>query len=193
MDADKAKELLNKLTVAERIAVVAEDVASGQKRFASIATHDLAELLGIPQPEQPDDSWSRTIFAERRTLEEYVDLDNGILGEFPDMVNGFASDERIAAISAKCNAYAEGSIHSFDFLQPEERKRLLEQLEEKALERLRDNGIGCVGTYCVEHGEHELWFEGDIEDDGSCIDLRGPYDGVDGSGRDPDKWASTEL
>lgn len=193
MDADKAKELLNKLTVAERIAVVAEDVASGQKRFASIETHDLAELLGVPQPEQPDDSWSRTIFAERRTLEEYVDLDDGIVGEFPDMVNGFASDERIAAISAKCNAYAEGSIHSFDFLQPEERKRLLKQLEEKALERLRDNGIGCVGTYCVEHGEHELWFEGDIEDDGSCIDLKGPYDGIDGCGRDPEKWVSTEL
>ena len=81
MDADKAKEFLNELTVAERIAVVAEDVVSGQKRFASIETHDLAELLGIPQPEQPDDSWSRTIFAERRTLEEYVDLDNGILGD----------------------------------------------------------------------------------------------------------------
>ncbi len=193
MDADKAKEFLGGLSVEERIAAVAEDVASGKMYFASIEAHDLAELLGVPQPEQPDDSWSRTIFAERRTLEEYVDLDEGILGEIPDMVDGFASDERLAAISAKCNAHAEGSIHSFDFLQPEERKRLLEQLEEKALERLRDNGIGCVATYCVEHGDHELWFEGDIEDDGSCIDLRGPYDGVDGSGRNPDEWVSLDL
>lgn len=193
MDADKAKEFLGSLSVEERIAAVAEDVASGKKRFASIQAHDLAELLGVPQPEQPDDSWSRAIYAERQTLEEYIDLNDGILDEIPDMLDGCASAERIAAISAKCDAYAEGSIRSLDFLQPEERKYLVEQLEEKALERLRDNGIGCVATYCVEHGDHELWFEGDIEDDGSCIALRGPYDGVDGGGRDPDKWASTEL
>ena len=165
----------------------------GKKCFASIETHDLADLLDVPQPDQPDDSWSRTIYAERKTLEAYVDLDNGIISEIPNMLDGVSSAERIAAISARCDAYAEGSLHSFDFLRPEEHKRLLEQLDEKVLERLRDNGIGCVAIYYVEHGSNELWFEGDIEDDGSCIDLRGPYNGVDGSGRDPDKWVSMEL
>jgi hypothetical protein len=193
MDADKAKEFLNKLSLAERIVAVAEDVVSGKKCFASIETHDLADLLDVPQPDQPDDSWSRTIYAERKTLEEYVDLDDAIVTEIPDILNGFSSDERIAAVSAKCDAYAEGSIHSFDFLRPEEHKRLLEQLDEKVLERLRDNGIGCVAIYCVEHGDHELWFEGDIEDDGSCIDLRSPYDGVDGCSRDPEKWISLDI
>ena len=193
MDADKAKECLNKLSVAERIAAVAEDVVSGKKCFASIETHDLADLLDVPQPDQPDDSWSRTIYAERKTLEAYVDLDNGIISEIPNMLDGVSSAERIAAISARCDAYAEGSLHSFDFLRPEEHKRLLEKLDEKALERLRDNGIGCVAIYCVEHGSNELWFEGDIEDDGSCIDLRGPYDGVDGSERNSDEWISSDL
>ena len=193
MNADKAKEFLNKLSVEERIAAVAQDVTSGKKRFASIEAHDLAELLGVPQPEQPDDSWSCTIFAERQTLEEYVDLDDSILSEIPDMLEGSASKARVKTISAKCDAYAEGSIDSFDFLKPKERKCLLEQLEERELESLRDNGIGCVATYCVEHGDHELWFEGDIEDDGSCIDLRGPYDGVDGSGRDPKNWISLDV
>jgi hypothetical protein len=193
MKADKAKEFLRNLSVEERIAAVAKDVASGNRRFASIEAHDLAELLDVPQPDQPDDSWSRAIYAERQTLEEYVDLNDGILAEIPDMLGGGSSAERIAAISANCKAYAEGSIRSFDFLHPEERKYLREQFEEKALERLRDNGIGCVATYCVEQGDHELWFEGDIEDDGSCIDLKGPYDGVDGSGRDPEEWISSDL
>ena len=193
MDADKAKEFLNKISLEERIAAVAEDLASGKKRFASIEPHDLAELLGVPQPEQPDNSWSLTIYAERQTLEEYVDLDSGILGEIPEMLDGYASEKRSKTISTKCEAYADGSIDSFDFLKPRERALVLKKLEDRELEGLRDNGIGCVATYCLAHGSHELWFEGDIEGDGSCIDLRSPYDGVDGSGRNPDEWISYDL
>jgi hypothetical protein len=193
MKADKAKEFLSNLSVEERIAAVAQDVTSGKKCFASIEAHDLAELLGVPQPDQPDDSWSRTIYAERQTLEEYIDLNDGIIDEIPDILDGCASEKRIAAVAAKCQAYADGSIDSFDFLKPKERALILKELEERELESLRDNGIGCVATYSVEHGDHELWFEGDIEDDGSCIDLKGPYDGVDGSGRDPDEWISSDL
>jgi hypothetical protein len=49
-----------------------------------------------------------------------------------------------------------------------------------------------VATYSVSNDHTELWFEGDIEDDGSCIDLRGPYDGADGSGRDSLEWISLD-
>jgi hypothetical protein len=193
MKADKAKGFLSNLSVEERIAAVAKDVASGKKRFASIEAHDLAKLLGVPQPDQPDDSWSRTIYAERQTIEEYIDLDDGILDEIPYMLDGCASEKRIAAVAAKCKACADGSIDSFDFLKPKERALILKELEERELESRRDNGIGCVATYCVAHDDHELWFEGEIEDDGSCIYLKGPYDGVDGSGRDPEDWISSDL
>ena len=86
---------MSNLCVAERIAAVAEDVESEEQRFASIEVHDLAELLGVPQPEQPDESWSRTTYAERQTLEEYVDLDNSIVEEFPDWLPSKTTPERV--------------------------------------------------------------------------------------------------
>ena len=192
MRADEAKEFLSNLSVAERIAAVAEDVESDEQRFASIAAHDLAELLGVPQPEQPDDSWSRTTYAERQTLEEYVDLDNSIVEEFPDRLPSKTTPERVQSVRALCEDFVAGKRESLDFLTAKERACILEQLDEKRLQSQVDNGIGCVATYSVSNDHTELWFEGDIEDDGSCIDLRGPYDGADGSGRDPLEWISLD-
>ena len=102
LTADEAQEFLSNLCVAERIAAVAEDVESEEQRFASIEVHDLAELLGVPQPEQPDDSWSRTTYAERQTLEEYVDLDNSIVEEFPDRLPSKTTPKRVQSVRALC-------------------------------------------------------------------------------------------
>jgi len=120
-------------------------------------------------------------------------LNDGILEEFADMLTSGTPAERAQTVAEKCKAYAAGEIDSLDFLETKERECVSEQLEERELQRLMDNGIGGVATYCVRDGDHELWFEGEIEDDGSCIELKGPYDGIDGSGRDPNKWVSMEL
>lgn len=41
-------------------------------------------------------------------------------------------------------------------------------------------GWVIVRTCLVSPNEFELWFEGDIEDDGECIHIRTPYDYRDG-------------
>lgn len=193
MIAEKAIVFLEKLPFEERIRAVAEDVDSKKNEFAVLDAFTLAKLLEVPQPYQPDDTWSRATYAEKRTLEEYIDLDSSIVEEFADMLPGGTPPKRVQTVCEKSEAYAAGEIKSLNFLKAEERKCLLKQLEEKQLQRLMDNGIGCVATFCVRNDHYELWFEGDIEDDGSCIDLRGPYDGVDGSGRDPHEWISMDL
>jgi hypothetical protein len=193
MTAEKAKAFLESLALQERIRAVAEDVDSKKNEFAALDVFTLAELLEVPDPDQPGDSWSRSVYAEKRSLEEYVDLNAGILEEFSEMLPGGTSARRAQTVTEKCKAYAAGEIDSLDFLKPKERESILEQLEERDLQSLMDNGIGGVATYCVSDDENELWFEGEIEDDGSCIDLKGPYDGIDGCGRDPDEWVSTEL
>lgn len=193
MTADHAEEFLESLSLSERIRAVAKDVDSKKNEFAVLDAFNLAKLLEVPDPDQPGDSWSRAVYAEKRSLEEYVDLNDGILEEFAEMLPGGTSAKRAQTVTEKCEAFAAGEIGSLDFLKPREQQAILEQLEERELQSLMDNGIGGVATYCVSDDENELWFEGEIEDDGSCINLKGPYDGINGSGRDPDKWVSTEL
>jgi len=191
--AEKAKAFLENLPLEERIRAVAADVDSKTNELAVLDAFTLAELLEVPDPDQPGDSWGRAVYAKKRSLEEYVDLNDGILEEFADMLPGSASDERAQTVAEKCKAYAAGEIKSLDFLTVEERDYLLAHFAQRDLRRMMDNGIGGVATYCVSDDDHELWFEGEIEDDGSCIELKGPYDGIDGSGRDPNKWVSMEL
>jgi hypothetical protein len=193
MTAEKAKAFLENLPLEERIRVVGEDVETKKNKFAVLDAFTLAELLEVPEPDHPGDSWSREVYAEKRSLEDYVDLDSSVVEEFADMLPCGTSAKRVQAVAEKCAAYAAGKIDSLDFLKPKEQQSILEQLEERELQSRMDNGIGGVATYCVSDVDHELWFEGEIEDDGSCIDLKGPYDGIDGCGRDPDKWVSTEL
>ena len=64
------------------------------------------------------------------------------------------------------------------FLTPEEKKLIETALME---EELKDGEPFVVARTCIGSPKGvELWFEGDIEDDGDCIHVRTPYDYRDG-------------
>ncbi len=69
----------------------------------------------------------------------------------------------------------------FHFLTPGERELLEEAIGTEELEANQSNGLGCIARYSIETASgYSLSFEGDIEDDGTCITLRTPYDYRDG-------------
>ena len=58
-----------------------------------------------------------------------------------------------------------------------ERSRLEDAIAEKQMEANESNGMNCIATCSVESDSGAvLEFEGDVEDDGACINLRTPYD-----------------
>lgn len=63
-----------------------------------------------------------------------------------------------------------------DFLTKQERELLEDVIMEQQLETNESNGGNCIAHYCVSNHLVNLRFEAVIEDDGSCIDLRTPYD-----------------
>jgi hypothetical protein len=193
MTAEQAEAFLENLPLEDRIRAVGEDVYSKRNKFAKLDVFVLADLLEVPDPDRPGDDWSRSVYAEKRTLEEYIDLDSGLAEELADMLPSSTSPNRAEIVREKCEAYLAGEIDSLDFLNDQERECLIEQLGERDLQSMMDNGIGGVATYCVSDDDYELWFEGEIEDDGSCVYLKGPYDDIEGTGRDPDRWVSAQL
>ena len=71
--SDLLRELLA-VPLSERIERVANDVLLHQDKFRTLAAHDLAEALGVPQPECPSGDWSVTRYAKRQSVEEYAKL-----------------------------------------------------------------------------------------------------------------------
>ena len=69
---------------------------------------------------------------------------------------------------------------SFDFLTAKERAVVEDTIAQDRLEGVQSNGMNCVACYCVKRRRIELLFEGVIEDDGTCLDLKTPYDHRDG-------------
>ena len=51
-------------------------------------------------------------------------------------------------------------------LTEDERRGLTLHFAHEALESLQQNGLGCEAWYRLEAGGVELWFRGEIEDDG---------------------------
>ena len=67
-----------------------------------------------------------------------------------------------------------------------ERRGLTLHFAHEALESQQQNGLGCDAWYRLEAGAVELWFRGEIEDDGGCHVLHGPYQGVEAPSDDED-------
>ena len=172
------KELLGMDDDAKRIQVVADDVRSQADHFRGIYPHDLAEALGVPQPDCPAD-WKNICSAEILTLEErrdYLDEVSVLLHMIRDKID----PERFAIITNEAEQLEKVGSTQFDFLTKEEKHLLEVVLAESDLERNLENGIGTVALYSVGEGEDTLRFEGTIEDDGHCIELLTPYDFRDG-------------
>ena len=86
------------------------------------------------------------------------------------------SRERLERIRVECEAFDAGERSDFSFLSKSEQSQLAEILAREELQSMLENGVGCVASYCVTAGRVTLWFRAEIEDDGSCLFLEGPYE-----------------
>jgi hypothetical protein len=173
---DPLKNLLS-MPLEERIVAVGRDVRDKTDEFRKIDPHKLAEALGVPSTKQPNcDDWAFTHYARKQSLEEYAD-EYGCLSDCLSMIKGKVPVPLFESLLEKSSALDELQL---DFLTDEERREFEQALAFEQLKSNMENGICSVAHFSVTLAEHELEFEVDIEDDGSCIDLRTPYDHRDG-------------
>lgn len=177
----------------QRIIAVAEDLRSKEDRYAGIDAHDLAALLGVPFSESPGGpEWSFIKYVESFSLNDYLSVDNTFCTDAViEALSRAVPKSRIDEIFNKIEPI-EGYISSNDlsFLTEKENEVILDVLTQERLEAGWAPVIARFSTPTVEN--HVLHFEGDIEDDGTCIDLRTPYDYRDGRFADETNWARCE-
>jgi hypothetical protein len=167
-----------------RIVAVSKDVRSKADRFGKINAFELAEALKVPQPEMPSGEWTFTSYAEQKSLEEYVDA-GGEVSDILDWLVANVSPRRLVTLRKIFGAHiGSAASRSFEFLTSKERRCVEDIIAKRALEANQSNGMNCVASYCVSSGKVQLRFEADVEDDGSCVFLRTPYDERDGRFRD---------
>lgn len=172
---DALGELLA-MPMADRCAAVERDLSRQHPRYRSIPAHDLAEALGVDQPEQPGSGWKFTQYAEIVTVEEYAQ-NNSPASEVVYLIEGLVDTERFRRLLELSETLDDAEAPSFSFLLKREREALELVIAEQQLESNASNGICCVAHFSVKTPTGgDLEFEGDIEDDGACINLRTPYD-----------------
>ena len=165
------------MPLAERIAAVARDVRTKRDNFRQIAPHELAEALGVPELERPtDEQWSFTSYAWKQSLEEYAH-EYGRLSDVVYLMENKVSAQRFQTLVKKSSDLDD---LQFNFLTAEERQSFEEALAYEQLQSNIENGICCVAHHSIPASGGDLHFEAAIEDDGTCIDLRTPYDYRDG-------------
>lgn len=173
--AEALQELLA-LPMADRRAAVARDVRRRSPRYRDIPAHDLAEALGLPQPERPGSEWSFTRYAEIVTVEEYA-RSYSPASELVYLIESAVDAERFQRLLELSEPLDDAEAPSFSFLLKKERDALEQAIAQQQLESNSSNGMCCIARYSVKAPSgDDLEFEGDIEDDGACIDLRTPYD-----------------
>jgi hypothetical protein len=176
---DPLTELLA-MALTDRIKAVAKDVRSRKDRYAGIAAHELADALEVPEPERPTtNDWSMGCHVEIVSIEEYTKHFERP-SETVYCLEEKVSVERFEELKQKFDQVEAGTRKTFRFLTHEERDIAESAINEEKLLDMKENGLGGIATYCVEHDGVVLDFEGEMEDDGSCIILQTPYDGRDG-------------
>lgn len=174
-DASGLQTLLA-LPLCERREAVARDLRRQTPQFNAIPAHDLADALGVPEPWRPGGGWSFTRYAPIVSVEEYA-RDNSPASELVYMIEKTISAERFQQLLKHSESLDDSENPSFPFLTKVERSRLEQAIAEEQMEANASNGMNCIASCSVasESGA-VLEFEGDVEDDGTCIDLRTPYD-----------------
>jgi hypothetical protein len=191
-DTSPALMRLLSMSLMERIAAVARDIHSGADEFASIDPHDLAHALGVEQPEKPATGWNFASYAEKTSVEEQAENRGSVEG-FVDYLKGKVTEVRFKELKSRFDALEESGESEFSFLEDKEREIIQEALAEDDLEGNQSNGMNCIASYTVRGAEGvELNFEGLVEDDGGCVELRTPYDERDGKFHDFSNCATDE-
>jgi hypothetical protein len=185
------KNKLDELSVSDRIKVISEDVKSGKDTYKKIPAHDLAELLGIDNAWSPGDGWSFTRYVWKEPLAEYIDRCDP-RSEILVCLNGIVKDERFAAIEKIGEKFDETGEIDLAQLRKKEVCLIEEACAAHKLDQL-DGGTVIAHSSIMGPRRHRLRFEAFIEDDGSCVNLKSPFDDRDGSFTDlkdclTDQW-----
>lgn len=178
-DEGSLKELLSIIGVDERIRIIASDVRSQADRYRNIPPHELAEALGVPQPERPAE-WEFICSAPILPIEECATNWNPI-SELVYLIQDEIEPDRFTELVNRFEALDDLAEPTFIFLTTSEKQLLEKAIAEQQLQRNLDNGIGTIARYNLKSDEMMLSFEATIEDDGSCIYLLTPYDCRDGA------------
>ena len=102
---------------------------------------------------------------------------NSPASELVYLIEGAVTAERFQQLLKHSEPLDESDDPSFAFLTKVERSRLEDAIAEKQMEANESNGMNCIASCSVESASGAvLEFEGDVEDDGACINLRTPYD-----------------
>ena len=173
---EQALAELMKLDLDSRRDLVAGDVGKPSPRYSGISPHDLAEALGVPDADKPGPEWSFTRYAEIITVEEYA-MNNPPTSDVIYLIRDSTDPDRFAELLQLAKAQDDVDEPDFSFLTGTERSKLETIIAENQLEENCSNGMCCIGHFSVTtpSGDH-LSFEGEIEDDGDCINLLTPYD-----------------
>jgi hypothetical protein len=176
-----ALKTLLEMPIADRIRAIAEDVRTRRDRYKGIYAHDLANALGVPQPESPSKDWQFIRYAKKETVEAFA-LCFTPASEIVYLIEGKVPPERFKELLEKSAPLDDIEEPQFDFLTPDEREQLEDAIAADQLEGNESNGMNCLAEYSVDAPpDDELPFEAVVEDDGSCFILRAPYDYRDGT------------
>lgn len=173
-------DILLVMPLRQRIAAVANDVVSGSNKFFGIDAFDLADALGVPEPEQPSEDWTfKPYYAGCMTLEEY--FENSDETEILDMLLGWVDGVRGAMLREEFAKLDDDATQpSFSFLTIGERAYVDSRILELTLNAYEDDGLCRIATYTVKDGLIELTFEAEVNAAGVTVALRTPYDERDG-------------
>jgi hypothetical protein len=177
--SDQSEIDLEELSVPERIKAISDDVKSGKDTYKKISAHDLAKLLGIDNAWNPGDGWSFTRFVWKEPLAEYINrCDPG--SEVLACLKGTVKDERFSTIEKISEKFDEMGEIDLSQLRKKEIRLIEEACAVRNLDQL-DGGTVIAHSSIKGPRRHRLRFEAFIEDDGSCINLKSPYDDRDGN------------
>ena len=116
----------------------------------------------------------------KENIEEYAKC-NHPASELVYLIQSKVSAERFQALLNLSSNLDDDNEPDFHFLTPGERELLQEAIGHKNLTNNQENGMGCVARYSIQTDSgYALSFEAQIEDDGTCIYLKTPYDYRDG-------------
>jgi hypothetical protein len=141
---------------------------------------DLADALGVPEPEQPSEDWIfKPYYADCMTLEEY--FENSGETDILDMLLGFVDGVRGAMLKEEFAKLDDDITKpSFNFLTIGERAYVDARILELTLKAYEEDGLCRIATYTIKDGLIELTFEAEVNAAGITVALRTPYDERDG-------------
>jgi hypothetical protein len=172
---------LRDMNYRDRLNAIADDLISGKDRYCAIDPHQLAEFAGLTPPPL-DDSWTRIYYANRMGFEELIDNHDAeiVFRYAAQYLKGKVDAAMLARVEDTLVQYENGNYGvDISFLTAKEKELIEVCFMERELDEL-DGGYVVARTCIGSPKGVELWFEGDIEDDGDCIEIRTPYDYRDG-------------